>query len=85
MTQLLGYATSFDKRGMCLEFFSKHKRMVFLLQRERQDVDADVFVVVLAPSVAHPFLREAFVSPHEHQSGTRFEIVHLGCDLYCGS
>lgn len=85
MTQLLGYATSFDKRGMLLEFFAKHKRMVFLLQREREDVDADVFLVAVTPSVTHQFLREAFVSPHEHKSGTRFEIVHLGCDLYGGN
>lgn len=84
MGQLLGYATSFDKRGMCLEFFTDHKRMVFLLERERQDVDSDVLIPVISPSGLHTFLRAAFVSPHEHSSGGRFEIVHFGCDLYSG-
>lgn len=82
MRQLLGYATSYDRRAMCLAFFVNHQKMVFLLERLRVDVDADADLPAIPPSHACEVFPGAFVSSHRHQSGTVLEIVHVGCDLY---
>ena len=31
------------------------------------------------------FIRGAFVTEHNHSSGTRVQILHLGCNLHCSN
>lgn len=82
MRQLLGYTTGRELRAMCLTFFIRHKRMAFLLQRLRGELELAPDPPSKGPSEDHPFLKGAFVTRHEHSSGSELGIVHVGCHLW---
>lgn len=82
MKQVLGYATGREGRVMLLEFFVRHKRMAFLMNRLRSDLENDGEVKPLRPAADHPALSGAFSTSHEHPSGNELEIVHFGCHLW---
>lgn len=82
MAQVMGYATGREGRVMVLAFFVTHKRMVYLLERLRDELDAGGLPTSIRASEVHPFLLNgAFVSHHEHGSGAALSITHLGCFL----
>lgn len=87
MGQVIRYATGRDRRVMVLAFFRDEKRMYFLLDRLRQDVEQGVEhpVIVTPPeplTTPHPFIQGAFISRHWHTSQAVLEIAHVGCDLF---
>lgn len=82
MKQVLGYARGREGRVMVLEFFVRHKRMAFLMERLRGDLATHGEVPFIRPAVTHPSLVGAFATAHEHPSGYELEIVHFGCHLW---
>lgn len=82
MLQLLRYAGGREDRAMCLEFFVKHQRMVFLLGRLRKQLEDGGEPATIGRCEDHATISGAFLSCHEHESGSRLTIVHLGCHLY---
>ncbi|MDP2315086.1 MAG: hypothetical protein Q8P41_19460 [Pseudomonadota bacterium] len=82
MQQLLGYATGREGRAMSLAFFVRHKRMVFLMDRLRRQLGPANDPVLLGEAEDHVAIPGAFVTRHEHASGSTLRIVHLGCSLW---
>lgn len=82
MTQLLGYATGREGRVLCLAFFIRHKGMVVLLNRLREQLGPEAAPPALGPAEDHPLLSGAFITRHQHSSGAELRIVHLGCHLW---
>lgn len=83
MRQLIHYATGRERRVLLLSFFIHHKRMVFLLERLHEELDAGGEPATTAPCAPHPTLgMGAFISQHEHPSGASLQITHLGCFLF---
>jgi hypothetical protein len=56
--------------------------MVGLLKKLRDALDQGGDPSSARPSEEHPHLTGAFVSWHEHSSGSELGIVHLGCHLW---
>jgi len=82
MRQLLRYATGREGRTLCLAFFIRHKRMVYLLDRLRAQLGPAADPPALGLAVDHRILPGAFLTLHEHASGSRLGIVHAGCYLW---
>lgn len=82
MRQVMGYSTGQEGRAMCLAFFVRHKRMTFLLGRLRTQLATAVDPASTGASEDHPFLQDAFVTPHSHASGRPLKLVHYGCYLW---
>jgi hypothetical protein len=82
MLQLLGYATGREGRAMSLAFFIRHKRMVFLMERLRKQLEASNDPPLVGATEQHVLLEGAFVTRHTHASGAPLGIVHLGCHLW---
>lgn len=77
--QLLGYCTGREPRAFCMDFinatdaFTKMKKL-------RAEMDEKRPLKQTAAAADHSILA-AFLTSHEHQSGTLVEILHLGCSV----
>ena len=80
--QVLGYCSGRNKRVLCLDFF-KVAGLFRKLDEIRARMDEERPLRQLAQALDH-FIRGAFVTEHEHASGARVQVLHLGCNLHVG-
>jgi hypothetical protein len=81
--QVLGYGSGRDKRVLCMDFF-KVAEMYRKLNELREWMDRERPLRQISSALGH-FIRGAFVTEHEHSSGARVQVLHLGCSVHVDS
>ena len=79
--QVLSYCGGQERRAFCLDFFKKSE-MYERLKQLREQFDAELPAKQDGASVEHVVVLGAFLTTHEHASGSRVEILHLGCRVH---
>jgi hypothetical protein len=81
LSQLLKrYTTGREGCGLLIIYIRK-KNIKGLMDRLRTDMDANSPEEQIGVCMNH-LLRWSFISEHEHSSGEKLQVAHVGCNLY---
>jgi hypothetical protein len=77
--QLLGYCTGREPRAFCMDFIKTPDAFI-KMKKLRAEMDEKLPLKQNAAGADHSILG-AFLTCHDHGSGARVEILHLGCSV----